>query len=90
MHILNRRRVAIALAVMALIGAATFGLTLKTTSQQLHSSSSAGTSNTVQQFSLRPIRRIFLPNTAAQAQNFCATFFRPTKQAGCPFRRVSV
>jgi hypothetical protein len=34
---------------MALIGAATFGLTLKTTSQQLHSSSSAGTSNTVQQ-----------------------------------------
>ena|SRR6185437_12366261 len=49
MHILNRRRVAIAIGVMALVGAVTFGLTLKTTSQQLHSSSSSGTSNTVQQ-----------------------------------------
>ena len=49
MHILNRRRGAIAIAVMALLGAATFGLTLKTTSQQLHSSSSAAISNTVQQ-----------------------------------------
>lgn len=42
MHILNRRRVTIGIAVVALLGAATFGLTLKTTSQQLHSSTSTG------------------------------------------------
>lgn len=49
MHILNRRRAAIAIAVVALLGAATFGLTLKTTSQQLHSSNSTGTDSTLQQ-----------------------------------------
>ncbi len=49
MHILNRRRLAIAIAVVAVLGAATFGLTLKTTSQQLHSSNSTGTVSTLQQ-----------------------------------------
>lgn len=49
MQILNRRRVTIAIAVVALLGAATFGLTLKTASQQLHSSMSTGPGNIFQQ-----------------------------------------
>ncbi len=48
MHILNRRRLTIAVAVVALLGAATFALTLRTTSQELHASSAAGPAKKLQ------------------------------------------
>jgi|SRR5689334_9819212 len=79
MHILNRRRIAIAISVMALIGAATFGLTLKTTSQQLHSSSSAGTSNTVQQ----------VENSADQPMRVVQAADTPLRILGAKVKEIS-
>jgi len=79
MHILNRRRVAITISVIALIGAATFGLTLKTTSQQLHSSSSPGTSNIVQQ----------IENSVDQPMRFVATADSPVHILGAKVKEIS-
>jgi hypothetical protein len=48
MNILNRRRLTIAIAVVGVLGVGTFAITLRTTSQQLHPSSSTGTATKLQ------------------------------------------